>query len=619
MKTTLWTAILLTVSSLAAQNLPSPQTPAVDPPVSVKQKPDKPSKSDEKKAKHEFSEGMKLKKAGKLEEALTHFEAASNLVPKSVDYATARELTRTDAVMAAIQRGNKEMDRNASIEAQADYREALRIDSSNQFALQQLKNVLPAISSSNTSVRYSDGDPDSNMASPISLAPQNFTKAFTYRGDARGLMTTVMQAYGITATVDSTVQSKAVRFDIDATDFAHAADAACGVTKTFWIPLGLRQVLVMADNAANRREYQKMALRTFYFPDATTPTELQDIVNVFRVIFDVRFVVAQPSQNTITVRAPQPTVEAITQFFDDLDGSRPQVALDVNVYQVSGNLTRQLGIAPPQQFTTFNLGAALTQLGSTNIQTIINNLISSGAINQANGTSIQALIAQALGSQVGSLFQNPFATYGGGITLMALTIPGATLNINWNKSDLQSLDHLTMRASQNNPATIKIGARYPILNSTFSPIFNTAAISSVLGNGSYIAPFPSFNYEDLGLTVKATPSIQQNRDVRLNLEMQIRSLGAGTNNGIPIINNQEYKGTISLKDGEPGVVISYLTTSQAKTITGVPGIGQIPLVGSLLHTTDVEGVESELMVIITPRVIKVAAPKLDAIAMPRGS
>jgi tetratricopeptide (TPR) repeat protein len=618
MKTVLWIAILCTAAGLAAQTTPTPTIPSVDPQITGKAKTDKPSKSDAKKAKHEFSEGMKLKKKGRLEEAEAHFEIAANLAPKNVDYVTARELTREQAVMAAIQRGNQAMEKNSPIEAQADYREALHIDPNNQFAQQQLRNALPAISSSDQPVRYSDGSDDEKWAAPIELAPENVQKEFSYRGDSRGLMTAVMQAYGITATIDDTVQSKRVRFDIDSTDFVHAADAACAVTKTFWVPLGLRQVLVMADTPANRRDNQKMALRTFFFPDATTPTELQDIVNVFRVIFDVRFVVVQPSQNTITVRAPVPTMDAVTQFFEDLDGSRPQVALDVDVYEVSGNLTRQLGIAPPQQFTTFNLGSALSQLGSTNLQTIINNLIASGAINQANGTSIQALIAQALGSQVGSLFSTPFATYGGGLTLMALSIPGTTLNLTLNKSDMRSLDHLTLRAAQNIPATIKIGERYPILNSTFSPIYNTAAISSVLGNGSYVAPFPSFNYEDIGLTVKATPSIQKNRDVRLNLELQIRSLGAGTNNGIPIINNEEYKGTISLKDGEAGVVVSYLTTSQSKTLSGVPGIGQIPGIGRILGSSDQEGLESELLITITPRVMKVASPRLDAIALPRG-
>ena len=615
MKTAFATALLLATTALA-QNLPSPNMPSVDPHVAVNQKSQKASHADSKQAQHEFKEGMKLKKQDHLAEALSHFQRAADLDPKDVEYATARETTRLDAVMEQIQRGNKAMEANQTIEAQADYREALRIDPDNQFALQQLRNVLPPVSLTNTSVRYSDDD---SFSAPINLFPENVKKSFSYRGDSKALITQVMQAYGISADIDKGIQSRRVHFEIEPVDFLHASEALADVTKTFWVPLGMRQVMVMEDTPANRRDFQRNALRTFYLPDATTPTELQDIVNVFRVIFDIRFVVAQPSKNTITVRAPAAAIEAATRFFDDLDSARPQVALDVSVYQVSGTLTRQLGIQPPQQFTTFALGPALSQLGSTNIQTLINNLISSGAINQANGTSIQALLAQALGGQTSSLFSTPFATYGGGLTLMALTLPGASLNLNFNKSDLQSLDHLTVHTAQNNPTTIKIGERYPILNSTFSPIFNTSAIAKVLGNGSYIAPFPSFNYEDLGLTVKATPSIQADRGVRIALEMQIRSLGAGTNNGIPIINNQEYKGTISLKDGEPGVVISYLTDSQSKTLTGVPGIGELPVVGSLLRTKDVEGVESELLVIITPRILKIADPNTEAIALPKGT
>src|ERR1700733_13182677 len=98
MKTALWTAILVTASQLAAQDLPAPQTISVEPKVEA-QKPGDPSKHDEKKAKHEFDEGKKLKKYGKLAEALPHFEIASKLAPKNVDYATAREMTRQDAVM----------------------------------------------------------------------------------------------------------------------------------------------------------------------------------------------------------------------------------------------------------------------------------------------------------------------------------------------------------------------------------------------------------------------------------------------------------------------------------------------------------------------------------------
>lgn len=618
-RTALWSAILLAAATISAQNLPSPNTPAVEA-QAAPQKAEKPSKSEEKQAKHEFSEGMKRRKAGDLELAYEHFETASQLSPKNVEYATARELTKQQAVMEYIQRGNRAMEKGMTVEAQADYRMALHIDPENVFAEQQLKNSLPALPSSKSPIRYMDETDEAEYRSPIILAPEKVKKAFSYRGDTKGLLTQVMQAYGVTATLDDSVPSRRVRFDIDATDFEHATEAAGTITKTFWVPLGLRQVLILADTPANRRDNQRMVLRTFYFPDATSPTDLQDLINVFRVIFDVRFVVPQPSRNSITVRAPQPTMEAVTQFFADLDASRPQVAIDVSVYRVSGTLTHQLGVQPPNQFTTFNLGSVLAQLGATNLQSLINQIISSGAINQANGSDISALITQALGNtQLATLFQTPFVTYGGGLTLMALTVPGTTLNINLNKADFQNLAHMTLRASQNNAATMRIGERYPILNATFAPIYNTPQISALLRTGTYVAPFPSFNYEDLGLTVKATPSIQGNRDVRLNLELQMRSLGAGTNNGMPIINNQEYKGTISLKDGEPGVVVSYLSESESRTLSGIPGIGQLPVLGSVAASTDREGIESELLVVITPHVLKVVDPKLDAIALPRGT
>ena len=619
MKTALWIMVLL-AATMAAQDLPAPNIPAVEPTAAPSKTAPAVSKNDEKKAKREFSEGLKLQKAGKLQEALSRFEAASQLVPSNVDYATAREMTKQQAVLEAIHRGNEATEKHSPIEAQASYRAALAIDPDNVFAQQQLKNSLPPLPSSSAPVRYTD-DTDENYKSPTLLAPQSGNKSFSYRGDARGLLTTVMQAYGITATIDDSVSTKRVRFDLDATDFEHAADAASVVTKTFWVPLGLRQVLIMADTASNRRDNQKMVLRTFYFPDATTPTELQDLVNVFRVIFDVRFVVAQPTKNTITVRAPQPTMEAVTAFFAGIDASRPQIAIDVNVIQVSTNATRQLGLQPPDQFTAFSLGTVLSQLGSTNINDLLNQLIASGAINGASGTSLQALLAQTLGSnsQLATLFQTPFVTFGGGLTLFAMTVPGTTFHLNLNQSDFRTLSHMTMRASQNNAATLRIGQRYPILNASFAPIYNTPQISALLRTGSYVAPFPSFNYEDLGLTVKATPAVQGNRDIRLNLEMQMRSLTGASNNGVPIINNQEYKGTISLKDGEPAVVVSYITSTDSRTLAGVPLLGALPGIGRALSNDNKERDRSELMILITPRIVRLPDPKLDAIAVPRGS
>ena len=124
---------------------------------------------------------------------------------------------------------------------------------------------------------------------------------------------------------------------------------------------------------------------------------------------------------------------------------------------------------------------------------MINQLVSSGLINQANTTAIAGLIAQLQGQQ-NSLLSQPFAVFGGGITLSALTIPAASFSFSRDQSSIQMLQSMTLRASQGTAAIMKIGERYPVLNSTYSPIYNSPAISQVLGNQSYIAPFPSFNY-----------------------------------------------------------------------------------------------------------------------------
>src|SRR5579859_6429148 len=109
-----------------------------------------------------------------------------------------------------------------------------------------------------------------------------------------------------------------------------------------------------------------------------------------------------------------------------------------------------------------------------------------------------------------------------------------------------------------------------------SPIFNNAAISQVIQNNSFQAAFPSFNYEDLGLTIKAKPTISATNNVSLQLQLQLRTLAGQAFNGVPVIGNREYNGTITLADGEPAVVAGEVTRTEALAMSGVPGLGFVP-------------------------------------------
>jgi general secretion pathway protein D len=593
-------------SQSAAANQAAPSQPGI-PTVP----PDNPK--DIAKAKRQFKAGMKLKSSGNVDAAFEKFKLAAELAPHNVEYLTAREFTRQQLVMQALKQGNQAMLDHDEIVAMADFRRALEFDPSNEYALQRLRDSMPL-----------DEEPLSqNMrvverSTPIEMQPAATHHDFHYRGDAKALLTQVAQAYGITAQFDDSVQLRRVRFDIEDVNFATAMEVVTRVTKTFWVPLSAKQLLFAADTIENRRTYQRMALRTFYLPDLATDQELTEMTNSLRVLLNLRYIGLDKAQSTISVRAEEPVVEAAGQLLESLAGGRPEVLLDMRVYQISSNFLRQLGTTPPAQFTLFNISPALIAGLGQNTQNLINQLIASGGINQANSTAIQALLA-SLSSQATSILSTPFATFGGGVTLFGLSGgTGTTVTVNLNESDIRSLDHVTLRASQNNAAVFKVGQRYPIVNATFAPIYNTSAISKVIGNQSYIAPFPSFNFEDLGLNLKATPIIHADRDVTLKLELAIRSLGAQTVNGIPIINNREYSGSITLKNGESSVMAGLISSADSRSISGWPFLARVPGVTYAASEHSKNVMEDDLLVVITPHILRLPETKSFAVQLPSG-
>src|SRR5581483_11810409 len=119
------------------------------------------------------------------------------------------------------------------------------------------------------------------------------------RGDSRALLAQVASAYGITAEVDDSVVSRRVHFDIESVDFFTAMNAACMVTGSFWTPLAEKQLYLLKDTAENHRQFDRLALRSFYIP-SSTPQDLNEVINILRVVFEVRFLSQSASSGEIT-------------------------------------------------------------------------------------------------------------------------------------------------------------------------------------------------------------------------------------------------------------------------------------------------------------------------------
>lgn len=548
---------------------------------------------------------MKLQNSKHLAEALEEFDNAVRLSPENPEYLTAREMLRQQLVFERTESGNASLRDGRQVEALADFRSALALDPKNSYAQQRLSDItgVPNLKPEMPRILADSGE--------LHVKPNALKSDFHYRGDPRELIKQIANVYGLSVIFDDSVVSRPVRFDITNVDFYTAMEAAGDVTKTFWTPLSEKEILIAADTIQNHRDFDRMVLRTFYVPGISSPKDANDLANLLRSLFEIRFVMVQAQSGTMVVRAPQRTLDAATQFINGLDHSKPQVMLDIRVYEISHTFMRDMGLHLPSQFQMFNVPVgALAALGGQNIQDLINQLISSGGINQANSTAISALLQQ-LQNQQNSIFSQPVVTFGNGLTLMALSLGNASAQLSTNESWVKTLEHANLRASQGDDATFKIGTRFPILNASFAPIFNNSAISQVVQNGSFQAPFPSFNYEDLGLNLKAKPIVSRNSDVTLALEMQFRTLLGQSLNGIPVISNREYKGTTTLKEGESTVLVGSISRTDTHSMSGIPGFGKVPALNKIVTSTSKQESDDELMIVVTPYVVE-APPSQQA-------
>ncbi|MGA8860647.1 MAG: hypothetical protein WB506_11640, partial [Candidatus Sulfotelmatobacter sp.] len=538
-----------------------------------------------------------------LQQAFDQFDEAARLEPEDMAFLSAQEQTKSQLVFQRTERGDSLMALAQPEQAAAEFRAALKLDPDDAYVEERLTQALrgPAASRlGKLSATLAD-------ASEIDVQPKKYLATFHYRGDIRGLFDELSAAYGVSAEFDDSVTPKPVRFYVDDVDFSTALRLACLVSGTMWVPLDAHQVFIAKDTQQNHKQFDRMALATFSVPGATSPQEVNELVSSLRTVCEFQKITS--GQNgTVEVRAPQKTLEACTRLLHQLTNDRPQVALDLEIYQISHNFTREIGMHIPNTFNVYNIpvaaiAAAVAALGGgQNLQSLANQLISSGGINGAGSTALSGLLAQ-LQNQTSGIFSQPLATFGNGLTFSGVSLDHITTALSLNESWARSLSRVTLRASQGNEATFHLGERYPILNASYAPVFNSSAISAVLGNQSYVPPFPSVSYEDLGLSLKAKPVIHGDNEVTLALELQVRSLTGQSSNGVPVLSNTEYHGGIRLRDGEPAVVAGEITTNDQLSMAGIPGIAEIPLLTQAATDNTRMKEEDELLIVITPHVL----------------
>jgi type II secretory pathway component GspD/PulD (secretin) len=114
-------------------------------------------------------------------------------------------------------------------------------------------------------------------------------------------------------------------------------------------------------------------------------------------------------------------------------------------------------------------------------------------------------------------------------------------------------------------------------------------------------PYPGAEYVDLGVKVKATPTLHSNHEVTLQLEFEIRALSGNSINGIPILSNRTLSQVVRVKDDETTLIGGLLDDEETRAIEGLPGLANIPQAGYAFGTRNNTLQETEFMILVTPR------------------
>ena len=144
--------------------------------------------------------------------------------------------------------------------------------------------------------------------------------------------------YGISTAIDDSIRGTIVRFDVDDANFAEATRALLLATKSFYEPIDEHRVVVALDTRDNRTQYTRNGVETVYLA-GLTPTEMTDIGNLARNVFEVTQSAVDPTAGTLTLRAPESQLDAFNATFQNLMDGRSQVLLDVKLIQIAHNRT----------------------------------------------------------------------------------------------------------------------------------------------------------------------------------------------------------------------------------------------------------------------------------------
>ena len=383
---------------------------------------------------------------------------------------------------------------------------------------------------------------------PPELKPTPGRKDLDLRGDAKSVFEQAARAFGLDTIFDGDFQpGSQLHIRIQDADYRHVLRALEAATGSFVVPVGERLFLVAKDTAEKRAQVEPVVAIAIPIPEPVTVTDAQELSHAVQQAMEIVKIAVDPDRRMVVIKDRLSKVGPARALFEQLAHSRAEVGIEVQFLELDRSSLITYGLLLPNSFPIVFVGSGGT--------------------------------AGAVQSLARFLFGHPM--FGLGIA-DATTFATMTRSLGKNLLDAQvrSLDGAT--------ATFHVGDKYPIATAGF------------LGRTAGAQIPPTFNFEDLGLSLKITPHVHGLDEVSLEVAAEFKLLSGQSSNGMPIISNRRMESKVRLKQGEWAIVAGLMTTSQARTLSGVAGLSSLPLLGRVFRENNIDNESTDVVLVLKP-------------------
>jgi general secretion pathway protein D len=349
------------------------------------------------------------------------------------------------------------------------------------------------------------------------------------------------------------ILDKDVRQDLRITAFLRAIrleDALDLIVSTHQLAkkvVDAQTVLIYPNTPEKLREHQEQVVRVFYLASA----DAKGAAAFLRAMLRLRDPYVDERSNMLAIREPAATVELAERLVALYDSNEPEVLLELEVIEVRTSRLTDLGIKFPD-------AVALTPLAP-------------GGGNALTLGNIRGLSPDRVG----------------------LGVAGLLLNLKREVGDLNTLANPRIRARNREKAKVLIGDKVPIITATTA-------------QGGFVGD--SVSYIDVGLKLDVEPTVYADDEVSIRINLEVSSIAREVRTGSGSlayqIGTRSASTTLRLRDGETQLLAGLISSDERSSSSRVPGLGDLPLAGRLFSAQRDESQRTELVLAITPRVLR---------------